>query len=103
MDPEHFVLDLDCKGEANGREQLALLEIDNGEGVPATLTVTTPHGGEHLYFCGKAPNSVHKKELGSAIDVRGCGGYVVGPGSVIDGSDMKSLRATTLPPRPTGC
>ena len=84
MDAEHFVLDLDCKGDANGRDALGRLQIDY-DAMPATLTVRTPSGGEHLYLTGNAPNSVRKKTLGGAIDVRGDGGYVLGPGSMIDG------------------
>lgn len=84
MDAEHFVLDLDCKGNKNGRIDLSMLEIDN-DIMPATFTVKTPSGGEHLYLIGAAPNSVCKKSLGQGIDVRGDGGYVVGPGSIIDG------------------
>lgn len=84
MDPGHIVLDLDCKGDTNGRDTLGGLEIDY-DAMPVTFSVRTPSGGEHLYFTGSAPNSVRKKELGGAIDVRGDGGYVLGPGSVIDG------------------
>ena len=80
MDAGHFVLDLDRKGKSNGRTDLSMLEIDN-EIMPATFTVKTPRSGEHLYLIGAAPNSVRKKSLGQAIDVRGDGGYVIGPGS----------------------
>jgi len=84
MPAGRFVLDLDCKGDANGRDVLGGLEIDY-DPLPATLTVRTPSGGEHVYLAGSAPNSVRKKELGRTIDVRGDGGYVVGPGSIVDG------------------
>jgi hypothetical protein len=84
MDHRHFVLDLDCKGERDGIADLANREFENSE-LRATFTVKTPSGGEHLYLVGSAPNSVCKKELGQGIDVRGDGGYVLGPGSVIDG------------------
>jgi hypothetical protein len=84
MPAGRFVLDLDCKDDANGRDVLGGLEIDY-DAMPATLTVRTPSGGEHVYLAGSAPNSVRKKELGRAIDVRGNGGYVVGPGSMVDG------------------
>ena len=81
---DYFALDLDCKGRGNGVDQLDLLEIMNGE-LPRTFMVKTPSGGEHRYFRGTAPSSVGKKELGDSIDVRGEGGYVLGPGSSIDG------------------
>jgi hypothetical protein len=49
-----------------------------------TYTVKTPNGGIHLYF--KYENNTKQttcKDL--AIDIRNDGGYVVGPGSCIDG------------------
>jgi Bifunctional DNA primase/polymerase, N-terminal len=56
-----------------------------GKALPRTLTVATPNGGRHLYFSAKGrslSNSVGK--LGRHIDTRGNGGYVVGPGSVLE-------------------
>ncbi|HUZ32271.1 MAG TPA: bifunctional DNA primase/polymerase [Xanthobacteraceae bacterium] len=91
MDAEHFVLDLDCKGNTNGRDTLGGLEIDY-DAMPATFAVRTPSGGEHLYLIGNAPNSVRKKELVGAIDVRGDGGYVIGPGSMIDGKPYEIIE-----------
>jgi len=84
MDDEHFVLDLDCKNGKDGRNDLAALEISHGD-LPSSFVVTTPSDGYHIYLAGNAPNSVGKRELGDGIDVRGQGGYVLGPGSVIDG------------------
>ena len=84
MDAGHFILDLDCKGGKNGHDDLELLEIEHAP-MPPTFTVKTPSEGEHLYLAGSAPNSVRKKALRGSIDVRGDGGYVVGPGSMIDG------------------
>jgi len=85
MDETHFVLDLDCKAGKDGKNDLDVLEISNGD-LPDTLRVRTPSGGEHRYFAGSAANSVGKKELGGGIDVRGKGGYVLGPGSMVDGN-----------------
>ena len=72
-----FVLDVD--GD-EGKINLAILETFHGK-LPRTLKVETPHG-EHYYFRpGNAvvPNSVGK--ITAHSDVRGEGGYVVGPGS----------------------
>ena len=48
-----------------------------------TFTVATPSGGLHRYYTVQpgtpAPSTVAR--LGSGIDTRGAGGYVVGPGS----------------------
>lgn len=52
--------------------------------IPETITVLTPSGGRHLWLTGPpdvvVPNSVGR--LAPGIDVRGAGGYLVGPGSV---------------------
>jgi hypothetical protein len=61
------------------------------QGWPHTLTVRTPHGGLHLSSAPPAPTITSTSGgLGPGIDTRGpaCrrGGYVVGPGSIVDGS-----------------
>ena len=81
-----FVLDLDVK---DGKDGVAALEqVLAGRELPDTVVVYTPSGGVHLYFeappdaTGAPPwigNS--RGALGPGIDVRGDGGYVVGPGS----------------------
>ncbi|MFF3554547.1 bifunctional DNA primase/polymerase [Streptomyces tsukubensis] len=52
--------------------------------IPDTVTVITPSGGRHLWLTGPpdvtVPNSASR--LAPGIDVRGYGGYLVGPGSV---------------------
>ncbi|MHC5558289.1 bifunctional DNA primase/polymerase [Kocuria sp. U4B] len=50
-----------------------------------TMTVQTPSGGLHCYFATpdrEVRNSAGK--IGWQVDVRAAGGYVVGPGTVID-------------------
>ncbi|WP_329456729.1 bifunctional DNA primase/polymerase [Streptomyces sp. NBC_01497] len=52
--------------------------------LPETVTVLTPSGGRHIWLSGPpnvvVPNSAGR--LAPGIDVRGTGGYLVGPGSV---------------------
>src|ERR1035437_2291835 len=72
-----FVVDLDKR---EGVENFRRLRKINGQNAP-TVTVRTPNG-YHLYFRApkhRVPNSVSR--IGNQIDVRGDGGYVVGPGS----------------------
>ncbi|MGW5798110.1 bifunctional DNA primase/polymerase [Streptomyces bacillaris] len=61
--------------------QLALQHLFT---IPPTVTVLTPSGGRHLWLTGPAdtpvPNSAGR--LAPGIDVRGSGGYLVGPSSV---------------------
>ena len=72
-----FVLDADGP---EGAVSLALLETVFGQ-LPVTLKVNTPHGSHYYFRTGlnAIPNSVGK--IADHIDVRGDGGYVVGPGS----------------------
>lgn len=99
MDDKHFALDLDCKGERNGQRDLASLEQQHSD-LPNTLIVKTPSGGFHLFFVGHAANSVGKKSLGGGIDVRGDGGYVVGPGSIIDGARYEIANEAAIADAP---
>jgi hypothetical protein len=75
------VLDYDMKPGQHGAKALATHEM---LGLPTDgFQVTTPTGGKHFYFKTehKIPNSVGK--IAPNVDVRGEGGYVVGPGSII--------------------
>lgn len=69
-----------------------------GVTVPATLTVSTPRGGRHLYFRHDHDPHIGNvgrfKQSGYDIDVRGAGGYVLGPGSVIDGREYQIVDDT---------
>lgn len=71
-----FVLDVDVH-KADGFEALAKLGP-----VPPTYTVETPTGGKHHYFLHPGR---HVRTSGGALapglDIRGDGGFVVGPGS----------------------
>ena len=80
-----LVIDVDVKGDVDGYATLAALEAELGE-LPDTRRIRTPSGGEHR--CFRVPPDVRIGNvgiLGSGIDVRGDGGQVVGPGSVVDG------------------
>lgn len=75
------VLDVD----PGGLETLAALVAEHGP-LPRTLAVHTPRGGLHGYYAHpgvRVPCSAGK--LGPAVDVRGDGGYVVAPPSVVGG------------------
>src|SRR5262249_25506565 len=89
---QHFILDLDVKGQRNGIADLTHLELIYGD-LPDTFIVKTPSGGLHAYYKGSAPASVAKKSLGGGIDIRGNfngkASYVVGPGSIIDGNSYR--------------
>lgn len=86
------VLDCDCKPAPGasaprpGLDSLALLDM---LGLPESMRVTTPSGGVHVYLT-YAPSSLRSNSVDElaqfpGIDVRAEGGYVVAPGSTIDG------------------
>ncbi|MEV6129274.1 bifunctional DNA primase/polymerase [Streptomyces violaceusniger] len=68
---------------ADGPAALARLAREHAFAIPPTVTVLTPSGGRHLWLCGPpglaVPNSAGR--LAPGIDIRGLGGYLVGPGS----------------------
>ncbi|MCK7623269.1 bifunctional DNA primase/polymerase [Streptomyces sp. RS10V-4] len=99
--PHHLIgLDLDAKHGADGRTAFRLLAAAHGVPVPATVTVLTPSGGRHLWFTGPpappVPNSAGR--LAPGIDVRGAGGYLVGPGSLT--AHGRYVLAPDTPRRP---
>lgn len=95
-----LVIDIDvakqkpAPGEpANGLEVLQALAGERG--LPRTFTVGTPSGGRHLYFRPPADgpelrNTVRR--LGPLLDTRAIGGYVVAPGSRVDGVTYEILE-----------
>ncbi|MEO3750156.1 bifunctional DNA primase/polymerase [Streptomyces sp. B6B3] len=83
--PHHLIgLDLDVKNGVDGIAAIERLAAEHGFALPPTVTITTPTGGRHLWLSGPAdvpvPNSAGR--LAPGVDVRGSGGYLVGPGSV---------------------
>jgi hypothetical protein len=73
------VLDIDPKN--GGEDSFDNLMVEHGR-LPDTAEVLTGGGGRHLYF--KHPGRELKNSaglIGPGLDIRGDGGYVVGPGS----------------------
>ena len=73
------VLDIDLN--KSGEESLRQLEAQY-ESLPETVTVVSGGGGRHLYFQhpgGLVPTTTGK--LGSGLDTRGDGGYIIAPPS----------------------
>ncbi|MGW5215121.1 bifunctional DNA primase/polymerase [Streptomyces sp. NPDC004051] len=82
--PHHLVgLDLDRKNGVNGVWELRKLAAQHGISVPQTVVISTPTGGFHAWWTGPADVKVPNRagHLAPGIDVRGSGGYLVGPGS----------------------
>lgn len=83
LDKHTLVVDIDTRDGKQGAKSLRTVEAINGE-LPATYSVVTASGGEHRYYAVD-DSSRYPKELATHIDLKGEGGYVVGPGSTIDG------------------
>jgi hypothetical protein len=75
-----FVIDVDVSNDKPGMQILAALEAQFGP-LPRTNVVRTGSGGLHFYLAfPQFPFRLPK--LGTAIDVKGNGGYVVAPPSL---------------------
>lgn len=79
-----FVLDIDRKS-VDGLTTLAELEERHSR-LPETWQVRTPSGGVHLWFANPADRRVgNRAGFAPALDIRGDGGFVVAPPSVVGG------------------
>ncbi|MDG4864457.1 bifunctional DNA primase/polymerase, partial [Streptomyces sp. T-3] len=84
LPPHHLIgIDLDTKSGADSSATLRELALRHLFTIPDTVVVLTPSGGRHVWLSGPpdvvVPNSVSR--LAPGIDIRGAGGYLVGPGS----------------------
>jgi hypothetical protein len=91
------VIDIDMKNGANGEaDWLALCATNDIPDVP-TFEVETPSPGRHLWYtlfdCGQ-------HDLAAGINVRSNNGYVVGPGSEIDGKAYRIVADNDPAPMP---
>jgi hypothetical protein len=87
LPPHHLIgVDLDTKSGTDASAALRELARRHRFPIPPTVVVLTPSGGRHLWFTGPpdvvVPNSAGR--LAPGIDIRGAGGYLVGPGSRTD-------------------
>jgi hypothetical protein len=84
-----LVLDFDAKKGGRGLESLELMDM-MGLLPEHTLRVRTPNGA-HVYLWApegvKIKNGVRNLEGFPDVDVRSDGGYVLGPGSTIEGKE----------------
>ncbi|MFE2502303.1 bifunctional DNA primase/polymerase [Streptomyces rubiginosohelvolus] len=92
----------DPKGTPDGATSLQALCERAGQPVPATHQTRTASGGHHLYFTApdgaRLGNSAGR--LGTHIDTRAHGGYVVAAGSVLRGGAYEVVDPTEPVPLP---
>ncbi|AXE79049.1 bifunctional DNA primase/polymerase [Streptomyces atratus] len=104
--PHHLIgidLDIDTTGRNDSAVSLQQLALHHLFTIPPTVTVLTPSGGRHIWLTGPpgvcVPNSASR--LAPGIDIRGAGGYLVGPGSVTTRGTYRLAPGTAdLPPAP---
>lgn len=91
------VVDLDVKRGKNGVLSWRELELEN-DIAPPTPVSQTPSAGLHYLFRGISRNTVEK--IGPGIDTRSGTGYILLPGSTVDGKPYKWLTTGKLAPLP---
>ncbi|MGW4569037.1 bifunctional DNA primase/polymerase [Streptomyces sp. NPDC004561] len=102
LPPYHLIgVDLDTKSGTDSSAALRELALRHLFTIPETVVVLTPSGGRHLWLTGPpdvaVPNSAGR--LAPGIDIRGAGGYLVGPGSRTDHGVYGTAPGTAqLPP-----
>lgn len=96
----------DQPGITDGQDVLAVLAEQAGQPLPVdTLTVSTP-SGLHLYYRAPEDTALRNTQgdrghgLGWKIDTRAHGGYVLAPGSSVDGRPYAITHDTTPAPLP---
>lgn len=94
-----LVVDVDTKGDKRGDEEILRLELEGRE-LPETYRVDTPTGGWHLYYVVQVAVKQGADVLARGVDIRSRGGYVVAPGSVIEGKPYTALHERPLAPAP---
>lgn len=93
-----FVIDLDENPEKGVSGIKALGDYESSHGaLPATIISQTPRGGRHLLF--RSDSEVKcKTGIFPGVDIRGSGGYIVVPPSVVNGKAYHWINAPgTLP------
>lgn len=94
------VVDIDQKGGKRGDQTLIKLELEGYE-FPTTCEHATPNNGTHLIYVCSAALRQGVDVLGDGLDIRSRGGYIVAPGSVLDGRPYLQVNGHgTLAPAP---
>ena len=94
-----LVADVDVKEGKNGHHTLLGLELE-GKELPRTRTNGTANGGQHIILSVEASVRQGANVLGPGLDIRSRGGYIVAPGSTIDGKAYRTLNDAPIAPAP---
>lgn len=90
-----FVVDVDVKDGKTGFASLVMLELEID--LPPTAQQRTWSGGRHIIY--RVANAVKQgvDVLGHGLDIRSRGGYIVGPGSIVNGKPYQWIDGPTVP------
>lgn len=94
----HSLVVLDCDRKPNGPDGVqafnALCAV-HGIDLSGAFVVETPSTGLHFYFKTETPYGNSHGSLPAGIDVRGLGGFVIGPGATLpDGRSYRIIAGT---------
>lgn len=84
------VVDVDDKDGRKGSENLMMLDLVTP--FPPSYEVRTPHGGTHIVYECDAPLTQGADVLGSGLDIRSRGGYIVAEGSTFEGKTYAQIN-----------
>jgi len=85
------VIDVDVKEGKKGDQSLLRLELE-GNDIPATFEQRTPSKGTHIVYRCDAPLRQGTNVLGPGLDIRSKGGYILGPGSLVEKVAYEIIR-----------
>jgi hypothetical protein len=102
----HGLVVIDADRKPNGPDGVAAFQAlcaERGIDLSSAFVVETPSTGLHFYFRTETPYGNSTDSLPAGIDVRGVGGYVIGPGATLpDGRAYRLVQGTwdAIPPLP---
>lgn len=89
------IVDVDVKEGKKGTASFRKLIEKFGQ-LPPTLTSRTPSGGLHYFFKGKTKSGNSPLQGYPDIDIKSVGGYVLAPGSIIDGRAYEIIHEAEI-------
>ena len=84
-DSRLLVIDVDVKNDKDGMGSWKQLRKEHG--LQRTRRNKTPSGGEHIIYATDELVRSSAGKIADGLDIRSAGGFIVGPGSTIDGKD----------------
>lgn len=95
-------VDVDVKNGKDGPLSLQMLDFEYGTpGWLDTRRHRSASGGQHYLYRSPSPTANTQSKIGKNIDTRGVGGFLVAPGSIIDGRayEVEDAQPPALAPK----